>query len=68
NTGLQLNIAANYGGRWDIMQAAQKLAMQASEGKIQPSDITEEAITKQLSMAHQSELDLLIRTGGDCRI
>jgi len=68
NTGLQLNIAANYGGRWDITQAAQKLAMQASEGKIQPSDITEEAITKQLSMAHQSELDLLIRTGGDCRI
>ncbi|MFC0116421.1 isoprenyl transferase [Pseudoalteromonas xiamenensis] len=68
NTGLQLNIAANYGGRWDITNAAQQLASDVASGKLQPSDITEDAITSRLSMAEQPELDLLIRTGGDLRI
>ncbi|MFC3033917.1 isoprenyl transferase [Pseudoalteromonas fenneropenaei] len=68
NTGLQLNVAANYGGRWDITHATQQLAKQVAEGKLQASDITEDAISQHLSMAGQPELDLLIRTGGDLRI
>ncbi|ALU44866.1 isoprenyl transferase [Pseudoalteromonas rubra] len=68
NSGLKLNIAANYGGRWDIVQAAQSLAEQVAEGAIQASDITEEAISSRLTMADQTPLDLLIRTGGDYRI
>ncbi|WP_105168892.1 isoprenyl transferase [Pseudoalteromonas sp. T1lg23B] len=68
NTGLQLNVAANYGGRWDIAQAAQKLATQVAEGSLAPEEITEDEISKHLTMANQSELDLLIRTGGDYRI
>ncbi|BBN82285.1 ditrans,polycis-undecaprenyl-diphosphate synthase ((2E,6E)-farnesyl-diphosphate specific) [Pseudoalteromonas sp. A25] len=68
NTGLQLNVAANYGGRWDITQAAQILAAQVAEGTLTPEQITEEEISKHLTMANQSELDLLIRTGGDYRI
>ncbi|CCQ09620.1 Undecaprenyl pyrophosphate synthetase [Pseudoalteromonas luteoviolacea B = ATCC 29581] len=68
NTGLHLNIAANYGGRWDITHAAAELAKEVAEGKLRPSEITEDAISKKLSMAEQPELDLLIRTGGDLRI
>ncbi|MCF6434564.1 MULTISPECIES: isoprenyl transferase [Pseudoalteromonas] len=68
NTGLQLNVAANYGGRWDITQAAQKLATQVAEGSLTPEQVTEDEISKHLTMANQSELDLLIRTGGDYRI
>ena len=68
NTGLNLNIAANYGGRWDITQAAQQLAEQVSQGELQPSDITEEALSANMTMADQANLDLLIRTGGDYRI
>ncbi|MDK1285691.1 isoprenyl transferase [Pseudoalteromonas umbrosa] len=68
NTGLQLNIAANYGGRWDIINAAQTLAEKVKVGELQVTDITEEALTNNMSMADQSPLDLLIRTGGDYRI
>ncbi|CAH9064121.1 Ditrans,polycis-undecaprenyl-diphosphate synthase ((2E,6E)-farnesyl-diphosphate specific) [Pseudoalteromonas sp. CIP111854] len=68
NTGLKLNVAANYGGRWDITQAAQKLAKQVADGTLAPEQITEEELSKNLTMANQSELDLLIRTGGDYRI
>ncbi|MBQ4837071.1 isoprenyl transferase [Pseudoalteromonas luteoviolacea] len=68
NSGLQLNIAANYGGRWDIITAAQSLASQVKNGELDVTDITEEALSKQLTMADQSPLDLLIRTGGDYRI
>ncbi|MDK2598293.1 isoprenyl transferase [Pseudoalteromonas obscura] len=68
NSGLQLNIAANYGGRWDIITAAQSLASQVKNGELDVTDITEEALSKQLTMAEQSPLDLLIRTGGDYRI
>ncbi|TMO53271.1 isoprenyl transferase [Pseudoalteromonas phenolica] len=68
NTGLKLNVAANYGGRWDIVQAAQSMAQQVQDGQLTVRDITEDTLSAQLSMADQSELDLLIRTGGDCRI
>ncbi len=68
NTGLCLNVAANYGGRWDIMQSAQKLAQNVLDGDLSVSDITEETLSEKMMMASQAPLDLLIRTGGDIRI
>ncbi|MBB1477390.1 polyprenyl diphosphate synthase [Shewanella sp. SG41-3] len=68
NTGLILNVAANYGGRWDILQAAQKLAEKVESGEISSSQMTEEALNEHLCMQNQSEVDLMIRTGGDYRI
>lgn len=61
NDGLYLQIAANYGGRWDMVQAAKKLAEAGEE-------ITEEGIQSQLVTADGPEPDLLIRTGGEQRI
>lgn len=68
NTGLMLNVAANYGGRWDITQACKKLAIDVHEGKLSPDDITEALIEKHICTTHLPPLDLMIRTGGDCRI
>lgn len=61
NTGLVLNICFNYGGRWDIAQAAQKVVDSG-----QP--ITEVALDRALALAHVPDPDLLIRTGGELRI
>ncbi|WEM42845.1 isoprenyl transferase [Photobacterium sp. DA100] len=68
NTGLVLNVAANYGGQWDILQAAKQLVQQAAEQKLTPSDITEEMLASGLSTAGLPDVDLLIRTSGECRI
>ncbi|WP_081298478.1 isoprenyl transferase [Gilliamella sp. wkB108] len=68
NTGLVLNIAANYGGRWDILQSAQKITAQVVNGEITLDDITEERFASQMCMYDLPEVDLVIRTGGDCRI
>ncbi len=68
NTGLTLNVCANYGGRWDIANAARQLAEQVKAGTLQPADVTEQALSPLIQMAEQDELDLLIRTGGDIRI
>ncbi len=68
NSGLVLSIAANYGGRWDIAQAAKKLASDVNEGIISLDDINEESLNEQTCLANLPTLDLLIRTGGDCRI
>lgn len=65
NTGLVLTIAANYGGRWDILQATQK-AIHAH--KEIPSKIDEAWLAPHLSMAYAPEPDLFIRTGGEQRI
>ncbi|MFU8784060.1 polyprenyl diphosphate synthase [Aliidiomarina sp.] len=65
---LVLNIAANYGGRWDIAQAAQTLAQRAVEGEISSADIDETLLAKHVCLADGPEPDLLIRTGGDIRI
>jgi undecaprenyl diphosphate synthase len=67
NTRLTLTIAANYGGRWDIMQAAKKLAEQSvEEGRVVPVD--EASFEQHLAMAYAPEPDLFIRTGGEQRI
>ncbi len=61
NERLILNVCFNYGGRWDIAQAARKLS---SEGR----EITEMALDRALALAHVPDPDLLIRTGGEMRI
>lgn len=68
NTALTLNIAANYGGRWDMVNAARELAKQVSQGELDAQQIDEQLFAKQVQMHDQPELDLLIRTGGDLRI
>ena len=68
NTGLVLNIAANYGGKWDITQAVQQLAQQVQQGDLAPQEITAEQITAKLSSHDLPEPDLFIRTGGEQRI
>ena len=68
NTGMTLNIAANYGGRWDIVQATQKIAAKLANGFLMPEQIDEALLAEHLSMADIPDVDLLIRTGGDHRI
>lgn len=68
NDALVLNIAANYGGRWDIVNAAKCVAEQVKEGQLQSGDITEELFDSYTSVSDMPELDLLIRTGGEHRI
>ncbi|QSX41857.1 polyprenyl diphosphate synthase [Shewanella cyperi] len=68
NEDLILNVAANYGGRWDIVQAAQTLAQKVETGEITSNQITEESLSQHLCMQNQGEVDLMIRTGGDFRI
>ncbi len=68
NSGLKLVIAANYGGRWDIVQATRTLAEEAAAGKLDPSQIDEEALNRHLSLYGMPEPDLFIRTGGEERV
>lgn len=68
NTGLLLNIAANYGGRWDIMQAARSFAQEVESGRASASELTESRLAQYVSLQDCPEPDLLIRTGGDLRI
>lgn len=68
NDALVLNIAANYGGRWDIVNAAQALARDVADGTLKVEDIDEAMFNRQTSTATLPELDLLIRTGGEHRI
>ena len=65
---ITLNIAAGYGGRWDIVQAARRMATDAKAGGLDPTTIDEAAFGRYLSLAEQPEPDLFIRTGGDLRI
>jgi undecaprenyl diphosphate synthase len=68
NSGLQLQVAVSYGGRWDIIQAAQSLARECSSGALRPEEITEERFAGALALAHVPDADLVIRTGGEQRI
>ena len=65
NTGLTLTIAANYGGRWDILQAANKMMLQHPKKVAQ---FKEEDLAPHLAMHYAPEPDLFIRTGGEKRI
>ncbi|MGD8176967.1 polyprenyl diphosphate synthase [Marinimicrobium sp. ARAG 43.8] len=63
-----LVIAADYGGRWDIAQAARRMAEKVAEGDLSPDDIDEHSLHDYTSLAEFPEPDLLIRTGGEVRI
>lgn len=67
-TGMQLNICLSYSSRWEITDAARKLAKLAAEGKIDPDSITEEMVADNLTTTGMPDPDLLIRTGGEERV
>jgi undecaprenyl diphosphate synthase len=68
NTGLRLQVAVAYGGRWDIVQATQSLAQQVAAGELQANEIDDTAIANKLALSGIPDPDLLIRTGGEQRI
>ncbi len=68
NDGLCLNIAANYGGQWDITQACRSLAHDVQRGSIEPESITPDDIAAKICLSEQEPIDLFIRTGGEKRI
>jgi undecaprenyl diphosphate synthase len=64
NTRLTFTVAANYGGRWDIVQAIKKMVA----SNVAPEEVNEASLMQHLSMADMPEPDLFIRTGGEQRI
>lgn len=68
NTGLNLVIAANFGGRWDIVQAVRALAQKVVDGTTRVEDISEHTLHAYMSLSDLPEPDLFIRTGGEQRI
>ncbi len=67
-TGWTLNIALNYGGRAEIVNAAQKIAREAVEGTLAPEEISENTIASRLYYDDMSECDLIIRPSGEYRL
>jgi undecaprenyl diphosphate synthase len=68
NPGLKLQVAVSYGGRWDILQAARRLAAAVARGALRQDDINEDVFSRELMLAGVPDPDLFIRTGGDHRI
>ncbi len=68
NDGLHLIVAVAYGGRWDIVEAARRVAVKAVVGDIHVKDIDEKLLTSSMQLAGVPDPDLLIRTGGEQRI
>lgn len=68
NTGLHLNIALSYGGRWELVEAAKAVARQVQAGDVSVEDIDESSFEAQLSTHGMPDPDLLIRTSGEQRI
>ena len=68
NTAATLVLAVDYGGRWDIADAARKLALQVVGGALSPEAITEEVLSQTISLGDLPPPDLCIRTGGDSRV
>ncbi len=68
NTGMILAIAANYGGRWDIADAARRLATRVAAGELDPDAIDTDLLGQELSITDLPEPDLFVRTGGEQRI
>src|SRR5690606_9997221 len=65
NRRMNLVVAVAYGGRWDIVQAARKLAREAAAGRLDPDAIDEDTFAAALATAPHRNVDLLIRTGGE---
>lgn len=67
-SGMTMTLAISYSARWEIAEAARKLAAKAAAGTLRPEDIDERAFADSLTTAGMPDPDLLIRTGGDRRI
>ena len=68
NTRLHLCLALSYSGRWDIVEAVKKLAVQVKEGTLDPDEIDDDLLSAHLSTAEIPDPDLIIRTSGEYRI
>ena len=68
NDKLHVNVAVNYGGRWDIVQASRLAAEAVARGELRADEIDEARLNQWTSLAELPPLDLFIRTGGECRI
>lgn len=68
NTGLTLVVAANYGGRWDIAQAARRLSEEVAAGRLQPEGVTSDTLQQYVCLSDLPEPDLFVRTAGEQRI
>ncbi len=68
NSALTLVVAANYGGQWDMCEAAKKLAQQVKDGHLNIDDINEKTLHQYTQLADLPAPDLMIRTGGERRI
>ena len=68
NTGLTLVVAANYGGQWDITESAKKIAIDASNGVVDPENIDASLFSRYTSLSGLPAVDLLIRTSGEIRL
>ncbi len=68
NTGMTLNIAVNYGGRPEIVRAAQSLARQVAAGTLSPDDITEERMSAEMYTRGQKDPDFILRPSGEKRL
>jgi undecaprenyl diphosphate synthase len=68
NDALHLNVAVNYGGRWDIVQAARKAAESVARGELRAEEIDEQLLGHWMCLSDLPPLDLFIRTGGEYRV
>jgi undecaprenyl diphosphate synthase len=68
NDSMTLNIAANYGGRWDIVNATRKIAQAVADGELEPDQIDEKLFGEQVELGDSRDPDLFIRTGGEMRV
>lgn len=68
NTRMTLVVALSYSSKWEITEAVKRIAREVHAGTTEPAAITEETITEKLNTAFMPEPDLLIRTGGECRL
>lgn len=68
NARFYLNLAVDYGGQWDIVQAAKKLALQVAQGQLLVDDITPDTFQPHLCLADLPAVDLLIRSSGEYRL
>lgn len=68
NTGIQFNIALNYGGRAELLSACKRIAEETKQGKLNVDDIDEDLISSYLFTAGDYEPDLIIRTSGEKRL
>lgn len=67
-TGMTLTLALSYGSRWEIVDAAKKIAEEVKQGSLNPQDITDKVFASHLNTAKMPDPELLIRTSGELRL